>query len=76
MAVSLPRNGRYELYCIARKVYCFDDESAAPIVESDELHNWIRQQPEDLWYAMQPPYHKITYYLQPELYLLYKLKWT
>jgi|694.fasta_scaffold60322_10 hypothetical protein len=74
--MSLPRNGAYELFINNGFVYCFELSSNPLLLESDELHNWIRQQPKELWHGMNPPYHKTAYYLKPELYNWFKLRWS
>lgn len=71
-----PRNGRYELFIFNNRVNCYDDPSFGDIPESDELHDWIRRQPTDLWDGMDAPYDKIAYYLKPELYTWFKLRWS
>ena len=73
---GFPRNGRYELFIFKGMVNCYDDPLFDAILESDDLHKWIRQQPKKLWSGMKPPYDKIAYYLQPELYTWFKLRWS
>ena len=70
-----PRHGRYELFIHYGRVYCHDDPSFVAIQESQELHNWVRQQPTNLWKGMDPPYDKTVYYLQPSLYAWFLLRW-
>lgn len=71
---SYPRNGKYELFIYGGNVKCFDDPHFVQFRESDEMHKWINQQPKELWYSMDPPLNTV-YYLQPELYLWFKLSW-
>jgi hypothetical protein len=73
---GFPRNGRYELFIFNGRVKCFDDPLFDTIPESDELHEWVRHQPKKLWSGMKPPHDKIAYYLQPELYTWFKLRWS
>ena len=73
---GLPRNGRYELFIFNGRVNCYDDPLFDAITESEELHEWISQQPKKLWSCMEPPYHKIAYYLQPVLYSWFVLRWS
>jgi len=72
---SLPRNGEYELFTSAGNIYCFDDKSFKPIQDDDVIHQWIRQQPTNLWRDLKFPFHNV-YYLQPELYTWFKIRWS
>lgn len=69
----MPRNGQYELFIYATLVNCFDDPDFRTFRETPELHEWIQQQPTDLWRTLKPKYN--VYYLQPELYTWFKLRW-
>jgi hypothetical protein len=72
--MSLPRNGTYELFCHLGLIHCFDDPGFC-IRDVAEIHEWIRQQPTDLWRGMDEPYAYTVYYLQPELYIWFKMRW-
>jgi hypothetical protein len=71
----LPRNGQYELFTFNRKTYCFDDldlDTPAVSDASPEMFEWLRKQS-----GCRPMDHTdIAYYLTPQTYLLWKLKWT
>ena len=76
MAINLlPRKGQYELFINRNKIFCFDDPGFEPIAERDEIHAWIRSQDSSQWSNMDEPYDRVVYYLQPELYLFFKLRW-
>lgn len=68
-----PRNNQYELFIYVGLIQCFDDSDFTPIKETSEIHNWIQNQPKDLWRTMKPKYN--VYYLQPKLYTWFKLRW-
>ncbi len=43
--LDLPRKGRYELFSIDGRTYCFDDPSWENYIHSsDEMFKWIRSQ--------------------------------
>lgn len=72
----LPRKGEYELFTHNRKTYCFDDvefDSNPAIVNApDEMWTWLRSHPD----LCRPMDHTNTaYYLDPKLYLIWKLKY-
>lgn len=73
----LPRKGQYELFSTRGVTYCFDDLSFEKIKTPDGMFDWIRSQDTSLWHGMNGnPDQNVAFYLQPELYLLWKLKWT
>lgn len=73
---QLPRNGRYELFTSNGRTYCFDDPDITNIPTKQEMFDWIRSQDPALWSPMkQNPDDNIALYLEPELYMLWKLKW-
>ena len=72
----LPRNGQYELFTHNRKTYCFDDLDFGPnpavVNAPNEMWDWLRKQS-----GCFPMDDKNTaYYLTPQTYLLWKLRWT
>ncbi|NBO22724.1 hypothetical protein EBU94_05210 [bacterium] len=74
----LPRRNQYELFMYRGKVFCFDDPSWKEIDETDELHMWFTKQNNSLFYPYKGEISKskpICYYLQPSLYLIFKLTW-
>jgi len=77
MKSHLPRNGRYELFTNNGRTYCFDDPNFIHIPAKQEMFEWIRNQDHALWSPMkQYPDDNVALYLAPELYMLWKLKWT
>ena len=74
---QLPRNGRYELFTHSFKTHCFDDLSLEAIKTPPGMFEWIRSQDPSLWSPMAgDPDSNTALYLEPELYFLWKLKWT
>jgi hypothetical protein len=75
--LDLPRNGRYELFSTGGRTYCFDDPSWENYIHSnEEMFNWIRSQNPSLWEPMgDNPESNVALYLDPKLYVLWKLKW-
>jgi hypothetical protein len=73
---QLPRQGRYEIFSSRGRTYCFDDLDQPGIPTPTGMHEWIRGQDPRLWSPMSmDPSSDVALYLQPELYLLWKLKW-
>lgn len=72
---TFPRNGQYELFIYKNKVHCFDDPDWTATDESEDLHTWVRNQPSG-WYNMEKPHDRTAYYLDPKLYLMFKLKFS
>jgi hypothetical protein len=72
----MPRKVQYELFTHNRKTYCFDDHTLdgnpAIVSAPEEMWNWLRSYPH-LCRAMDDT--NVAYYLTPEFYLLWKLKW-
>jgi hypothetical protein len=73
---NYPRNGRYELFTYSRKTYSFDDPTfgANPaIVDAPgEMWIWLRNQE-----GCRPlDDTNVAYYLEPKIYIVWKLKWT
>ena len=72
----LPRNGRYELFTHQGVTYCYDDPSFTNIRTPKGMFDWIRSQDQQYWCPMDhDPASNVALYLQPDLYLLWKLKW-
>ena len=73
----LPRNGRYELFSTGGRTYCFDDPGWVNYIKSsDEMFSWVRSQDPSLWESMRDyPESNVALYLDPKLYLLWKLRW-
>ena len=77
MTSHLPRNGRYELFSTGGRTYCFDDPGWVNWIPSrSEMFEWIRNQDSTLWQPMvEMPLSNVALYLDPQLYLLFKLRW-
>lgn len=74
---TLPRNGRYEIFTHGLKTHCFDDPSFVCIPTPPGMFEWIRAQDSKYWAPMSSdPESNVALYLHPELYLIWKLKWT
>ena len=75
--MSLPRNGRYEIFSTGGRTYCFDDPGWENYLNTDPaMFDWIRSQDPGLWSPMkQAPDSDVAFYLDPKLYFLWKLKW-
>jgi hypothetical protein len=71
----LPRKGQYEIFIHANVVHCFDDVSLERFyISYDELSrmlNWMRDHIEDGCRR----YEEFVWYLTPDMYLLWKLRW-
>jgi hypothetical protein len=70
-----PRNGQYELFTHNRKTHCFDDPtvgSPALVNAPDAMWQWLQSQPGAIRCNKT---NNVAYYLTPETYLLWKLKW-
>lgn len=76
MVMNNPRNGRYELFTYSRRTYCFDDPDYGPdpaIVNApNEMWNWLRSQSG----CVPMDDSNIAYYLDPQTYMLWKLRYT
>lgn len=71
-----PRNGRYEIFTHGNRTHCFDDTGFTNIPTPPGMFEWIRSQDRSLWAGLEfDPASNVAFYLQPELYLLWKLKW-
>ena len=66
------RNGQYELFTHNRKTYCFDESSNPIIVNApEEMWSWLRSTE-----GVRPlDETNVAYYLTPEIYLIWKLRW-
>jgi hypothetical protein len=71
----LPRNGRYEIFSNAGRTYCFDDPGFEWINTPKGMIEWIKVQDTSLWHGMGEPLNDVAFYLKPELYILWKLRW-
>ena len=73
----LPRNGRYEIFSTGGRTYCFDDPGWENWVPADPaMFEWIRSQDTLLWSPMkQDPDSNVALYLDPKLYMIWKLRW-
>jgi hypothetical protein len=70
----LPRNGRYELFTHGLKTHCFDDLSLDnPVKARPEMFEWLRAQDSELCKPMDDT--NVAFYLDPKIYVLWKLKW-
>ncbi len=73
----LPRNGRYELFSYKGKTHCYDDPSFESIATPVGMFEWVRAQDPEYWEPMSvEPESNVALYLTPELYMVWKLKWT
>ena len=70
-----PRNGQYEIFIYKNQVRCFDDPNWDVVPETETIHTWIRSQPSG-WYNMESPHDRVAYYLDPKLYLMFKIKFS
>ena len=69
-----PRNGQYELFTYNGKTFCFDDCSiAGPVIVNAPKEMWIWLRSLEGVRPMDTT--NTAYYLTPETYLLWKLKW-
>jgi hypothetical protein len=72
----LPRNGQYEIFTYSGWTHCFDDTELDSIKTPPGMFEWIRSQDPKLWHGMSHyPDENAAFYLEPKLYLLWKLKW-
>ncbi len=72
----LPRNGQYEIFTRNGRTYCFDDPTFSHIPTPPGMFEWIRSQDPAYWHPMAIiPDSNAALYLQPELYLAWKLKY-
>ena len=69
----LPRNGRYELFTYGGKTHCFDDLDIDVVKAKPEMFEWLRNQDPELCHSMDET--NVAFYLDPKLYLIWKLKW-
>lgn len=74
---DFPRNGQYEIYTTNGRTYCFDDVSFTHVPTPADMFEWIRSHDPSLWRPSAVDHaSNIALYLKPELYLLWKLKYT
>jgi hypothetical protein len=74
--ITLPRNGRYEIFTYNNRTHCFDDPDVEQIVTPSGMFEWIRNQDPAHWKGLDyDPDSNTAFYLDPNLYLLWKLKW-
>jgi hypothetical protein len=69
----MPRNGQYEIFTHGGKTHCFDDDII--IQTPDGMFECIRSQDTTLWRDMGEPWNDVAFYLEPALYMLWKLRW-
>lgn len=69
----LPRKGRYELFTYGGKTHCFDDLDLDAVKARPEMFAWLRTQDPTLCSPLDDT--DVAYYLDPKLYLIWKLKW-
>lgn len=69
----LPRNGQYELFSYGMKTHCFDDLDLEAVKSTPEMFEWLRSQDPALCRPMDDT--NVAFYLDPKIYLLWKLKW-
>lgn len=73
---NLPRNGQYEIFTSNGRTYCFDDVKFTHIPTPEGMFEWIRSQNPDYWKPLSTnPNSNTALYLNPELYLIWKLKY-
>jgi hypothetical protein len=71
----LPRGGEYEIFTVQGRTSCFDDttlENPAIVDAPVEMFAWLRRQPGCRSYNETSD---IAFYLTPQTYLLWKLRW-
>lgn len=73
----LPRNGQYELFPYRGVVRCFDDPSIDSVPITAAMVDWLKEQPIEACrpYPNDEALKVMAWYLSPEMYLLWKLKW-
>ena len=73
----LPRNGQYELFMFRGVARCFDDPSVDFVPITNEMVDWLKAQPIEVCrpYPSNETLTATAWYLSPEMYLLWKLKW-
>jgi hypothetical protein len=70
------RGEEYEIFSHNGVTSCYDDPSLDRFSTPQEMFTWIREQDPRLWHGLKNwPNEDCAYYLKPELYLLWKLKW-
>lgn len=73
---QLPRNGRYEIFTRNGRTYCFDDPDFYHIPTPAGMFEWIRSQDPEYWSPLSVnTQSNVAFYLAPELYLAWKLKY-
>ena len=74
---QFPRNGQYELFTTNNRTYCFDDPGFIHVPTPAGMFEWIRSQDPAYWKPMdEEPESNTALYLQPELYFIWKLKYS
>jgi hypothetical protein len=69
------REGMYEIFSHRGITRCFDDPSLGQVDTQPEMFVWIKEQDASLWRGLKNwPNDDTAYYLKPELYLMWKLK--
>lgn len=73
----LPRKGQYELFFHSGKVYCFDDLDVSFWIEHLDMITWLNQQDHLSCrpYRLSNDKKPTAWYLDPETYMLWKLRW-
>jgi len=70
---QLPRKGQFELFVgISNTVYCFDDPEHQAVPGSEEMFKWLHSLPDT---ECRPFAGNAAFYLTPQSYLMWKLKW-
>jgi hypothetical protein len=73
--MTYPRNGEYEIFSTNGKTYCYDDVSMDGHIPTPVgMFEWIMSQDRSLWHGLDGG-NPAAFYLTPQLYLLWKLKW-
>ena len=73
----IPRNGQYELFIHGGMTHCFDDTTLEPFKTPSGMFEWLKAQPIEVCrpYPNDEALKITAWYLSPEMYLLWKLKW-
>lgn len=71
----LPRRGEYAIFTVQGRTRCFDDVTVVnPVMVNApaEMFAWLRRQPGCRCHSETSD---IAFYLTPQTYLLWKLRW-
>ena len=72
----LPRNNRYELFIFDGKCSCIDDPSLDSFEYNDDMIEWLNDHCEKIPTLLYRYKDFNVYYLQPEFYTWWKIRWS